>query len=313
MATVAAVDIGTNSVKLTIAQNRTGGGLLVLHDATAITRLGKNVDASGQLDPEAVSRTLEALGQFAVQAQALGAAGHIAAVGTSALRDAANGSAFVEQAKQVLGGTVEVISGEREAHLTYTAARLDPDLNLASEPTTTLATIDIGGGSTELVLGRGDTLLYRGSLQMGAVRLTERALSSDPPTMEEQRQAAALVDASLAGIVLNDGVSSVTLVGSGGTVANLANMERNSGLEAVHGTRLTREQIEARIQALAELPLAERRTVPGLEPDRADVIVAGAIILVQAMNHLGAGEMIASARGLRYGLLYELMAGAQSE
>ncbi len=177
MTTAASVDIGTNSVKMTVA--RLGDRLEILADTTKITRLGKGVDASGRLDAEAMRRTLEALGEFAAEAKRLGAE-RIGAAGTSALRDAANGAEFVAEAERALGGTVEIISGDREAHLIYTAAQRDPDLSLPDAGT--LAVMDIGGGSTEFVLGRNGVIVFRNSLQLGAVRLTERALPSDPPS-----------------------------------------------------------------------------------------------------------------------------------
>jgi exopolyphosphatase / guanosine-5'-triphosphate,3'-diphosphate pyrophosphatase len=313
MATVAAVDIGTNSVKITVGRREDDGTVTTLFDDTRITRLGKNVDASGKLDPEAVKRTLEALTEFGQQAKTHGAE-RIAAVGTSALRDATNGAEFVAEAERVLGGTVEVISGDREAQLVYFSGRKDPLISrrIAEAGADILATMDSGGGSTEFVLGQADAILFRDSLQIGAVRLTERAGFSDPPTQEQLAKAAELADEILAAVPLPEG--SRFLVASGGTVANLAGMEiaainPEEPIDAtiLHGTQLTHEQVKARIQALAAVPLEERRKIPGLEPDRADVIIAGAIIQAQAMSRLGVTAVLASARGLRYGLLYELL------
>ncbi len=313
--TVAAVDIGTNSVKMTVATGSALSPLRILADRTVITRLGKKVDADGRLTDEAIERTLTALGDFAREAQSLGAT-RLEAVGTSALRDAANGKEFVARAEATLGGNVEVISGDREAALIYTAARRDRDLPLPTDPNTTLATTDIGGGSTEVVLGRGEAVLYRESLQLGAVRLTERALSTDPPTAMELDHAAAIADDILSAVPAASLSERIILVASGGTAANLAAMELSIGraadappltLEDVHATRLTIAQIEARIADLAAKPLSERRNTPGLEADRADVIVAGAIIQARALRHLGTDTMIVSLRGLRYGLLYEML------
>lgn len=296
----AAVDIGTNSVKLTVARRGE-----ILYDATRITRLGKKVDASGRLDPEAVARTLAALAEMGAAARERGAA-RIAAVGTSALRDASDGAAFVAAAAEALGGVVEVISGEREARLTYLAARRDPDLALPDDRP--VATCDIGGGSTEIVLGEGDALRFFMSLQLGAVRLTERALPSDPPTPAERARAGQMADDALAAVPSSDGA---LLVASGGTAANLAGIARGRlDPAAIHGQRLTAAQIVGQVDALAALPLAARRDVPGLEPERADVIVAGALILARTLHRLGAPAAIVSARGLRYGLLYELLDSA---
>ncbi|HVK06662.1 MAG TPA: hypothetical protein VM490_24570 [Armatimonadaceae bacterium] len=306
MTTVAAVDIGTNSVKITVGQRDGGGGLRVLHDATEITRLGKKVDAAGRLAPEAVEKTLAALETFGKAAHDLGAE-KVAAVGTSALRDAANGAEFVREAERLLGGTVEVISGDREAHLIYLAARRDPEIARAVPADALLATSDIGGGSTEIVLGRGDAVRFRDSLQLGAVRLTERTLPSDPPTPDEIAAATRMADEVLTAVPAPQPGETAVLVASGGTAANLAGMERGGLSADLHAARLTRARIEARIVSLASVPLAERRNIPGLEPDRADVILAGAIIQSRVLHRLGADALFVSLRGLRYGLLYELL------
>lgn len=301
---VAAVDIGTNSVKLTVARHG-DGRLDVLADTTKVTRLGKNVDAAGRLNEEAVARTLDALAEFARQARALGAT-RIAAVGTSALRDAANGADFVVRAQQTLSGSVEIIAGAREAALIYAAAQNDPDLSLTDGRS--VATMDIGGGSTEFVLGENGAVVFSDSLQLGAVRLTERALFSDPPPPAEQARAAQIADEALGAVPVP--APPITVVGSGGTIANLAAMEQ--GLTSftpgvLHGMRLTLDQIENRAAFLAARTVAQRRQTPGLEPDRADVILAGAVIQARALHRLGAPEIVVSVRGLRYGLLYELM------
>lgn len=306
-AVVAAVDIGTNSVKMTVGEKDSSGTLRVLEDVTKITRLGKGVDAGGSLAPEAVEKTLTALAWFGDLARKHGV-GKVAAVGTSALRDAANGAEFVHEAERRVGGPVEVISGDREAQLIYLAARRDPDLSRTVPADALLATTDIGGGSTEVVLGQGDAVRYRDSLQLGAVRLTERALPSDPPTEQEIAHASELADEALAAVpVPPEGEGAVILVASGGTAANLAGMERGGFAPDLHAMRLTCAQIKARIASLAAVPLAERRKTPGLEPDRADVILAGAIIQARVLHRLGGDALFVSLRGLRYGLLYELL------
>ena len=308
---VAAIDIGTNSVKITVGR-RTARGVEVLLDRVEMTRLGKGVDAGGRLSDEAIHRTLTALASFGQDARNLRSE-RIAAVGTSALRDAANGAEFVARAERDLGGSVEVISGDREADLTYAAARHDPDLGLPSDPDTVLVTIDIGGGSTEIVVGRGDVREFRRSLQIGAVRLTERALPSDPPTTAERGDAARIADDILSVVPVPAG-GRVVVVGSGGTVASLAAMdlmEENPGAtvtpDALHGRRLSVGQIESRIERLSAVPLAKRKATPGLEPARADVILAGAILQARVLRRLGATDLTVSARGLRFGLLYELL------
>ena len=309
--TAAAVDIGTNSVKMVVGRRGNAGDVETLRDQVITTRLGKGVDKAGRLDPEAVERTLDALRGFAEKAKELGAT-RIAAVGTSALRDAANGPAFVKAATAILGGAVEVISGDREASLIYQAARQDPEISRRTQGVANIAVMDIGGGSTEFVLGSDGKLIFQESLQLGAVRLTERTLPADPPTSDELAAASAHADSILAVVPKPTGATLV--VGSGGTIANLVAMEKSAAdpsfmttPDAVHAVALTLPQIEARIASLASLTLASRRHVAGLEPDRADVIIAGAIIQARALARLGADTVLASARGLRYGLLYEML------
>ncbi|MBC7805205.1 MAG: Ppx/GppA family phosphatase [Akkermansiaceae bacterium] len=309
--TVAAVDIGTNSVKMTVARRSADGVLNILFDETVITRLGKGVDSSGRITDEAAERTLSALAAFGGQARGLGAQ-TVAAVGTSALRDATNGAEIVAEAERRMGGTVEIIAGAREAGLTYRAARNDADIMRAGgiAGAALFITSDIGGGSTEIVQGVDADIIYAESLQIGAVRLSERAGLGDPVTGEAFQAALLLANAALADVPTPPAALAPVLVASGGTAANLAAMEiaaRGEAVtfDAVHASRLTREQIESRAAFLASLPLAERRKVPGLEPDRADVIVAGAIIQARVMARLGTDSLLVSLRGLRYGLLYE--------
>jgi exopolyphosphatase/guanosine-5'-triphosphate,3'-diphosphate pyrophosphatase len=229
------------------------------------------------------------------------------------LRDAENGPDFVRDAEKALGGRIEIISGDREAELIYRAARHDSDLGIPAGKEVILVTLDIGGGSTEIVIGQGARIYFRDSLQLGAVRLTERALPSDPPSASELAEAREVAEQTLAA-VLDPPSGAVTLVGSGGTIANLAAMEllaekpgAKISPDVLHGTRLTLRQIETRTESLAKVAPAERRKTPGLEPDRADVIVAGAIIVAAALRRLGVEAVTVSARGLRFGLLYELL------
>ena len=310
---IAVVDIGTNSVKMTVAQQKADTSLTILHEETIITRLGKGVDSSGRIADDAVERTLSALAKFGEQAKNLGA-GTVAAVGTSALRDASNGAEIVALAEQCLGGTVEIIAGKREAELVYRAARNDAAITRATGDTEAalFITSDIGGGSTEIVQGVDNDIIYAESLQIGAVRLSERAGLADPVTGEAFQAAGLLANAALADVPVPPIALAPVLVASGGTAANLAAMEiagrgETVTWEAVHASRLTREQIESRTVYLASLSLAERRRVPGLEPERADVIVAGAMIQARILARLGIKSLLVSLRGLRYGLLYELL------
>ncbi|MFM7320060.1 MAG: Ppx/GppA family phosphatase [Armatimonadota bacterium] len=298
-ATVAAVDIGTNSVKMSVA--RAG---VVMAERTVVTRLGEGVSSTGRLSEDAMARTLGALGAFADEARELGVV-RTAAVATSAVRDAANGADFAAAAGRVLGGPVETISGLREATLVHRAAFSDPDLRLPDGAR--LVAVDVGGGSTEIVVGGTDGIEHARSLQMGAVRLSEAAglLGPDPIDPAALARAAGLVDIALAGFPVPAGPA--VLSASGGTAANLAGIELGVLDPArMHGHRMAIAGIEARINQLAALPLVDRRRVPGLEPDRADVIVAGAIVLARCARWFDCSVVRASLRGVRHGLLAEL-------
>lgn len=314
----AAIDIGTNSVKLVVGK-KTNAGRKILYDGTRVTRLGQGVDAAGTLHPDAIARTLDALEELGGIARRHRAT-RIAAVGTSALRDAADGPDFAKRASEILGGPVEIIRGEREAELTFAAVTGDPGLRLfppitgdqgatGGQEAEIIAT-DIGGGSAEVVLGDASRIRFATSLQLGAVRLTERVKPSDPWTPEDLARAESLVEEALIG--LPSSAPDATFVACGGTAANLARMVRASvhepiEPEKIHGSSLSDESLGLWIERLAALPLAERKTVPGLEPARAEVIVAGAVIQRAILRHFQLDALTVSARGLRYGLLYTLL------
>ena len=301
---VAAIDIGTNSVKLVVGE-KTPDGVKTLYDGTRVTRLGQAVDAAGTLHPDAISRTVAALEELSRLAQSHGAT-KVSAVGTSALRDASDGPAFAARASEILGGPVEIVRGEREAELTFAAVSRDPDLNVSGA----LVTTDIGGGSAEVVLGDAGGIRFSTSLQLGAVRLTERVEPSDPWTPADLARAEELVRKILVGLPSSD--REATFVACGGTAANLAGVALASvgeqvDVNAIHGVELHEHALTFWIEKLAALPLAERKAVLGLEPARAEVIVAGAMIQRSLLRHFRLDSLTVSARGLRYGLLYSLL------
>jgi len=301
-ATVAAVDIGTNSVKMTVAR-----GGVVLAERTTVTRLGEGVAKSGRLSDAAIERTTAALRAMAAEARSLGST-RIAAVATSAVRDAANGAEFARDASGILGGPVETISGDREARLVHGAALADPDRRRV--PGALLVAVDVGGGSTEIVVGDDTGIRHAVSLQLGAVRLAETAgLLGDAALSDSAIQGGVeLVDAALQSLPVPEGA--LDIAASGGTAANLAGIAIGAlDPSRLHGAVLDTTWIEAEIRRLAGKSLAERRTVPGLEPDRADVIVAGAIVLARCARKFGCDTVRVSLRGVRHGLLAEL-AGA---
>ncbi len=293
----AVIDIGTNSVKLTVAD--VSDDIHIVDEESRITRLGKNVDANGKLNPESIKETLGAIIEFADKARS-GGAQRIVAAGTSALRDASNGHELLDEVKKQRGLEVEIISGEREASLSFKAVVGDPIIGQKSADN--LLVFDIGGGSTELNLGSFGKLAAHVSLNIGAVRLTERHLHADPPT--DQEFDAALSDArkSINSFVGNI-VGKPLVCGVGGTASTIAAMALSS--KDVHGKSVSLTQVEDRVCYLRTLSLAERKNVQFLDPGRADIIIAGGAILISILKEVKVDAFIVSLRGMRYGLLLE--------
>ncbi len=303
MKRLAAIDIGTNSTKMTLADADDSGTLHIVQETAEITRLGAGVDAGKRLSDEAIARTLSVLARFAADARAQKAA-EIVVVGTSALRDAANGPDFLARAQSETGLTIEIISGEREAQLAYAAVHADPDLGLPAG--FSLVVFDIGGGSTELTLGGANGLERHVSLDIGAVRITERFLHSDPPTEAEKAEAVRFIQSALA--AFSPPERQPILVGIGGSVVNLGAVTLAQSAPPpndVHGVLLFASDAQNALSLFTSMPLAERRALPGLEPARADVIVGGAMIVTALLAHFHSDRFLISVRGLRYGLLAE--------
>jgi exopolyphosphatase / guanosine-5'-triphosphate,3'-diphosphate pyrophosphatase len=307
-AKVAAIDIGTNSVLLVIAAAEAAGLRPLLERAT-ITRMGEGVDKTRRLAPAAVERNLDCLRAYAEDLRAHGRP-RLDVVGTSALRDAEGARAFLDEAERILGVRPRVIAGDEEARLTFRGAV--SGLALSG----TLLVFDIGGGSTELIVGDAAGSAppkSRVSLDIGSVRLFERHVQSDPPLAQELAQVEAQIARELAAAPPLSEVGAgqaITLVGVAGTVTTLKALEL--GLEPydgarVHGAVLTLSAVEELCAKLASLPLAERQKLPGLEPKRADVIVVGALIVRDVLRRAGALQTVVSDRGVRFGLLEGLM------
>lgn len=301
----AAIDVGTNTVLLLVAERR-GDGFAPLAERAEITRLGRGVDRSGRLDPAAIRETVEVLARYAAEARSLGAEG-VACVATSAARDASNGEEFFSAAERAAGVRPEVISGEEEARLVYESAWRD--FGAPAGAAAALAVLDVGGGSTEFTWGRGPRPEARTSLRIGAVRLTERVAPRDPVPpgdLESLRAGAREALAALASA--RPRLAGARLVAVAGTVTTLAAVEQalpayDAG--AVHGSTLDLEALERLLARLAALPLAERALLPGMEPKRADVIVAGCVVVLEAMRATGFDRLTVSDRGVRWGLLHD--------
>jgi len=296
----AAIDVGTNTVLLLVAERR-GGTVVPLVERADITRLGRGVDATGRLDPAAIRETVEVLARYAREARALGAAG-ISCVATSAARDARNGAEFFAAARAAAGLAPEVISGDEEARLVYGSAFRDFG---AGGP---LAVLDVGGGSTEVIVGEGPAPRARVSLQVGAVRLTERHVRRDPPGPGELEALRSGAREALRPAGALAPCPGARLVGVAGTVTTLCAV--SLALPAydparVHGAAMALGEVEVLVARLARLTVAERAALPGMEPKRADVILAGGIVVAEAMRAMGFDRLTVSDRGVRWGLLYD--------
>jgi exopolyphosphatase/guanosine-5'-triphosphate,3'-diphosphate pyrophosphatase len=313
---VAAIDVGTNTVLLLVAERR-HGGVAPLVERAEITRLGRGVDASGRLDPAAIAETVRVLAAYAAEARRLGAR-RIACVATSAARDAGNGPEFFAAARAAAGLVPEVISGDEEARLVWRSAWRDfggPLRSAPAGPPPPLAVLDVGGGSTELSFGDGPSPRGHLSLQLGAVRLTERHVREDPlsaATLATLQGAARQALRPLAGLEGGQARAGGRLVGVAGTVTTLAAVAQalpTYQAEKVHGSTLDLAQIDALVARLAALTTAGRAALPGMEPKRADVIVAGGVVVAEAMRLLGFERLTVSDRGVRWGLVYGLLDG----
>ena len=284
---VAAVDLGTNTTRLLVADVEHGLVEEVVR-REAITRLGESVDRRRILLPTAIARVRNALVDYRREAEALGAR-RVLAVGTSAVRDADNGEAFLGEVEWSYGFTTRMLDGGEEAELMLRGVA--SDLAIGTE---TLV-VDIGGGSTELVTANGRTIAWAVSTDAGSVRLTERFLRSDPPAAEELEACAAHVRSLLPVLDVR------AAIGVAGTVTSAATIALG-GACSVHRHRLSLASIESTLGLLASLELAERVQLPGLVPARAPVIVAGVVVLREILRQYALSEIEVSERDLLHGV-----------
>ncbi len=292
---VGVIDIGTNSTRLLIADVE-GGGVEEVERRTTVTNMGRGVDHSGMICTDAVDDVCEVIGDYKARYEEMGAE-RVSAIATSAVRDAINGEAFIAELRERFGLDARLLTGEEEAHLTYlgaTSHRPADDATLV---------FDIGGGSTELIVGSGTEVGFHTSLQAGTIRQSERHLTSDPPDPHELEELAAdirnLIDRAIA-----SQTEPVRAIAVAGTPTSLAAIDQ--GLEPydpgrVHGYRLGMQPIQHMLSRLSSLPLAERLRVPGLHPGRAPTIVAGTVILVQVMRAFRLQEIEVSELDILHG------------
>jgi exopolyphosphatase / guanosine-5'-triphosphate,3'-diphosphate pyrophosphatase len=296
---VAAADIGSNSTRLLVAEIGSDGSIEEVERGLEITRLGEGVDAGGTLGEAPMNRVTDALARYAERSRAH-AAGSMLAVATSAVRDAANRDDFLARVAAT-GFEPRLLSGDDEAATTFAGvcSRAPGEAPISGDGT---LVIDVGGGSTELVLGAAGGVAWSRSLQAGCVRMTERLLGEDTLTDAQLTACEVAVAELLEGVPAEVVESTRRAVAVAGTATTVVAIRRGSyDPDAVHGARISREEIRALEQRLAAMPLTVRRTVPGLEPERAPVIIAGLVVLGAALDHFGLSEATVSERDIMHG------------
>jgi exopolyphosphatase/guanosine-5'-triphosphate,3'-diphosphate pyrophosphatase len=296
----AVIDVGTNSVKFHVGERSADGSWTTVVDRAEITRLGEGLQETGQLNPEPIARTVAAIAAMAEEARRDGVVA-IAAAGTAGLRIAPNAAELVDAVKAACDVSVEIISGEEEGRLAYLAATSGLGLGPGSR-----VVFDSGGGSSQFTFGRGDTVEERFSVDVGAVRFTEQFGLDGAVSEETLASALDAIDADLSRLGGRPAPDAV--VAMGGTVTNLAAVEH--GLDeydpdVVQGTVLDRAEIDRQIELYRTRSADERRAVAGLQPQRADIILAGACIVRTVLAKLGSSSVTVSDRGLRHGLLVD--------
>jgi exopolyphosphatase/guanosine-5'-triphosphate,3'-diphosphate pyrophosphatase len=297
---VASIDIGTNTILLLIAEAGKGK-VNPLVDVETIARLGEGVQKKGALSREAMTRGFQTLSQYMQRCRSMGVE-RIFAVGTSALREAGNANDFLRMTEDQLGLTVDIISGEEEALFSFLSVARD----LGESDNRPMIVVDVGGGSTEFVLGQGDRVSGWVSLPLGAVRFTEQFLRSDPVREEEWRRMEQAIRERLSQIPRAG--EPIAMVAVGGTATTLASVEQGLNdfiVEKIHRFHLTREALQNQLHLYRSKTIAERKNIPGLAPARADVIAAGGAILSVAMKELQCPSVLVSCHGVRYGVLYK--------
>ena len=298
----AAIDVGSNTIRLLVVEGESADALRIVHEEQVVTRLGQGLAEGHSLNPEAWTRTLAAVRRFAETARAHGAE-DVEMVGTGALRQTRDRDRFVRAVREATGLRLRVISGQEEARLALLGARWG-----ARIPTRFLL-MDIGGGSTELILADGDRMVIAESLSLGVVQLTERCLTRDPVAWDEYDDLSREIRSRLDVIEPRLTPSlPVPLVGTAGTVTTLAALDLalpSYDRERVQGHRLARGAVERLLRRLGSLPTGSRAELPCLEPGRADVIIAGVAICLAVLDLVRAEELIVSDVGLREGIILD--------
>jgi exopolyphosphatase/guanosine-5'-triphosphate,3'-diphosphate pyrophosphatase len=299
---LAAIDIGTNTILMLVADTDKDGRIIPLEDLERTTRLGRGLSETGSIHPESLKKSLEVIDNYLTMCRNM-EVDRVFMVGTSALREAKNAEVLLQYVQRHYGLTIQIISGEKEARLSYLT--VEKEMGRGSP----LLVLDIGGGSTEIIMGCAGRISELTSLNIGAVHLTERFLRTDPVTEEEFQQMLECIRRGLGAVAIKspDGV-----VGLGGTITTLASVQMGKArfdMSRLHGSSLPRREVRRQVLLYKGTTHQQRLQIPGLPRDRADVILAGAAILQVAMNLLGCEHLIVSCHGLRYGLLYARASG----
>lgn len=300
MAKFASIDVGSNTLLLLIVED-TSGKLVSVVDECAFGRLGQGLSASNRLHPDAIQRSLAITERFRALMDQHEIAG-VRAVGTQALREAENRDEFVVSAEDMLGCPIEIIAGEREASLVAGAVANSFPALCQGE----VLVVDVGGGSTEIIVIRGGELLSVQSLPIGAVRLSERHLRGDPPTAPQTQALFGEIGQVLSELDLPTQIPVIGTAGTATTIASIKLQLAEYRPDRIHGVEFGRAEVAATLARLLEQTLKEKRALRGLEPQRADVIAGGVAIYSRVLEHVQAPRFIVSDRGVRWGLAYEM-------
>lgn len=302
---LAAIDVGTNTIRLTVAEIQDDDTYRILDEEREMVRLGEKLDRTGRLSDAAMERALAALGKMKAITDGFKVT-ELRAIATSAVREAANGRSFIREVMRQHKVSIDAISGEEEAQLAFRSATRHFDLQERST-----AVVDIGGGSIEVVLSAGTAIDQVYSLPLGAVRVTERLVRSDPLRDKHWKQMKEEIDRAFRTVIRQPALRAEVMIGSGGSFTALAHMskwEREGRHGSVQGYVLTPAEIVHLVGRLRETPLEARRHIQGLSADRADIIVAGAAVISRLVRRLGTQQIMVNERGIRDGLLLHMIA-----
>ena len=302
MSKKAIIDVGSNSIKFFLGDLAQDGTLQTVIDENDIVRLGEGLRETGLISPEAMQRNNETIARFAEKARGNGA-DEIVCVGTMALRNAKNAGDFIKLVKETSNIELTVIPGDEEARLAYLAVLSGLTLQDGK-----LAIFDTGGGSTEFIFGEGSSVSKRFSVDLGAIRITEKHFKADPVSKEDVDAAIAEIEDIFKGNGVDGKVAQ--LVGMGGTVTSMGAVKHKMAKydpDVIQGSTLTLADVEEQIEVYSSRTIEARKEITGLQPKRADVILAGACILKVIINRLGVNALTISDRGLRHGMAFDML------